>query len=95
MGAVGSNDEDRSCSRTIASQERNLGHGVLRPLCSRTYARHGGNKKRDIVSSNILGLNVYQHGAVFQIFFQNTIESRAFLDMEGTASKDFIKSSGD
>jgi len=66
--AMGTDDEDRSRSRTIASQERNLGHGMLRPPHSRTYAHHGGNKKEDIVSSNVLGLNVYQHRAIFRFF---------------------------
>lgn len=80
--AMGSDDEERSCSETIASQGRNLGHGMLRPPHSRTYAHHGGNKKEDIVSSNVLGLNVYQHGDIFR-FFQNTVEPRAFLDVRG------------
>ena len=80
--AMGSDDEDRSRSKTIASQERNLGHGMLRPPHSRTYAHHGGNKKEDIVSSNVLGLDVYQRGVFFR-FFQNTVKPRAFLDIGG------------
>lgn len=80
--AMGSDDEDRSHSKTIASQERNLGHGMLRPPHSRTYTHYGGNKQKDIVSSNVLGLLVYQHGTIFR-FFQNRVKPRAFLDITG------------
>lgn len=37
--AMGSDDGDRSHSRTIASQGRNLGHAMLRPPHSRTAGR--------------------------------------------------------
>lgn len=60
--------------------------GMLRPPHSQMNANHGGNKKEDIVPSNILGLNVYQHGIIFR-FFQNTLHPKASLDISEGVNK--------
>lgn len=60
--------------------------GMFRPPHSQTYANHGGNQKEDIVPSNILGLNVYQHGIIFR-FFQNMVQPKAFLDISEGVNK--------
>lgn len=60
--------------------------GMLRPLHSQMNTNHGGNKKEDIVPSNILGLNVYQHGIIFR-FFQNIVQSKASLDISEGVNK--------
>lgn len=60
--------------------------GMFRPLHSQTKANRGGNKKGDIVPSNILGLNVYQHEVIFR-FFQNMVQPKAFLDISEGVNK--------
>lgn len=60
--------------------------GMLRPPHSQMNANHGGNKKEDIVPSNILGLNVYQH-RILSRFFQNMVQLKAFLDISEGVNK--------
>lgn len=60
--------------------------GMFRPPHSQTNANHGGNKKENIVPSNILGLNVYQHGIIFTLF-QNVLQPKASLDISEEVNK--------